>query len=147
MKVSTLSLAVVAALATSSAFALSPAQISAARTAGTLKEVWLSGATAPTINVFEAIKKDCTNIIDFYTSDAAATLVGSAGNLTAYSCNTNTLGPTVVYHTLTGGSFNAFAPHATGPGLPALLSRVRRIGTEIGSTACKIGRASCRERV
>lgn len=123
MKLQQITLAVAATLVAGQAFALSPADIATARTAGTLKEVWMSGASAPTRNVFEAFKADCTDAVDIYTSDAAGTVPGSAGDFLAYSCTTTTLGKTVLYHTVAGGSFNAFAPHVTG----ALLKRVKQI--------------------
>ena len=56
MKIGTLSLAVVVVLATNSACALTPAQISAARNQANLKEVWLSGSSSLTISAFEAFK-------------------------------------------------------------------------------------------
>ena len=123
MKVRTLALAVTAALAANAAFALTPTEIGTARTAGTLKEVWMSGASATTRNVFEGFKADCgVSAVHIYTSDATGTVPGSAGDFLAYACNTVTLGPTVMYHTVQGGSFNAFAPHVVG----TQLLRVKR---------------------
>lgn len=122
MKIRTLALAVTAALAANSAFALTPAEITTARNAATLHEVWMSGASATTRNTFEGFKADCTDAVHIYTSDATGTVPGSAGDFLAYACTTATLGKTVMYHTVAGGSFNAFAPHVVG----TQLNRVKR---------------------
>lgn len=124
MKLKQIVLATAVALAAPAAFALTPADVATARSANTLHEAWMSGASAPTRNVFEAFKKDCTDAMHIYVNDAAGTVPGSAGDYLAYACTTS-LGPTVLYHTVSGGSFNAFAPHVVG----AQLKRVAQVDT------------------
>ncbi|MEW6677414.1 MAG: hypothetical protein AB1421_05795 [Pseudomonadota bacterium] len=129
MKLHQIALALAALTAAGQAAALTPAEIAAARTAGQLHEVWASGASAPTRNVFEAFKTDCTDTVDVYTADAAGTVPGSAGDYLAYACTTSTLGKTVMYHTVSGGSFNAFAPHVNG-------DQLKRLGALDTNAAC-----------
>lgn len=132
MKLHQIALAVATLAAAGQAAALDQAAIAAARAGGTLKEVWVSGASAVTRNAFEAFKADCTDPVHIYTNDAAGTVPGSAGDFMAYACTTNTLGPTVAYHTVAGGSFNAFAPHVVG----AQLERVKQ--ADIASCAAPV---------
>jgi len=110
MKFSKIVLAVAATLVAGQAFAAPVTQsaISAARTAGTLKEVWLAGSSAFTLPQFLAFEKLCdagtTAIFDNATSGVKP---GSTGNYSSYAC---TIGGTVnVLYNNNGGSALAYA--------------------------------------
>lgn len=124
MKLHQIALAVAALAAAGQAQALSPTDVAAARAAGTLTEVWMSGASAVTRNQFEAFKADCRGGVSIYTSHATGTVPGNAGNFLAYACNHATTGNTVLYVNVNAGSFGAFAPHVT----PTRYQRLRAIG-------------------
>lgn len=103
------------------------AQIESARTAGTLDQAWISGATAPTKIVYEGWVVGCnagTNTI-FTTQATSSTSVtpGSLGNYNAYACVRGTR-VSVLYHTLDGGSLNAYTPHTVN----SKLARVKYVG-------------------
>lgn len=105
------------------------AEIDAARTGGTLDQAWITGASAPTRTVYEGWVRGCqsdTNTI-FTTSTSSSNTPGSLGNYTAYACKRNNR-VAVLYHTLDGGSLNAYTPHTIG----AVLARVKFVGTGNG---------------
>ena len=135
MKLTQIALAIAGLVAASQVFAapVTAAQISAARSAGTLQQAWISGASAPTKTVYEGWAAGCdatTNAI-FTTQASTNTNVtpGSLGNFTAYACTRGTV-VSVLYHTLDGGSLNAFTPHTVG----TKLARVKFVGTGNGCT-------------
>ncbi len=140
MKLTKIALAVATLLASTQAFAVpvTAAQITAAQTAGTLQQAWISGATAPTKSVYEGwvgsgagVGCDAgTNTI--FTSQAltnTSVIPGSLGNFTAYAC-TRAGVVSVLYHTLDGGSLMYVAPHTVG----VRLARVKFAGTGNGCT-------------
>ena len=140
MKLTKIALAVATLLASTQAFAVpvTAAQISAAQTAGTLQQAWISGASAPTKSVYEGwvgsgagVGCDATTNAIFTTQALTSSNVtpGSLGNFTAYAC-TRAGVVSVLYHTLDGGSLNAFTPHTVG----TKLARVKFAGTGNGCT-------------
>lgn len=114
-KMNKMLLAVAATLLASQAVAapVTPANIASARANNKLQETWISGASAPTFNVFQGFVAGCdANSVSTFNTDASLTALrpGSAGDYLAYAC-TRGGKVSVVYHTVAGGSFNAFAPH------------------------------------
>lgn len=138
-----IALAIAGLVASTAAFAapVTIAQIEAARVAGTLQQAWISGASAPTISVYEGwvgsgagVGCDPTTNAIFTSQNntgANAGLVkpGSIGNFTAYAC-TRGGRVSVLYHTLDGGSLNAYAPHTVG-------TRLARLAY-LGQTTCSV---------
>ena len=118
------------------AVAVTQADIAAARTAGTLKETWLTGASAPTFNIYDgwALGCDATTQHIFTNQATVGTgKPGSIGNIMAYACKRGGV-VSVMYHNVDGGSFNAYAPHLTGTApdgttMPTQLQRVKNLGT------------------
>ncbi|WP_026295386.1 hypothetical protein [Methylophilus methylotrophus] len=118
--------------------ALTPAQIEAARSAGTLQQAWISGATAPTKTIYEAWSRGCNQAQakSIYTTIAAtdangnptSNVPGSLGNYVAYACTRGNT-PSVLYVTLDGGSLNAYTPHT----INAKLARIRYAGTALNT--------------
>lgn len=105
------------------------AEIDAAFTANTLQQAWLTGATAPTRTVYEGWVRGCdanTNTI-FSTQTGSAAVPGAIGNFSAYACTRGGI-VSVLYHTLDGGSLNAYTPHTIG----TALARVKYVGTGNG---------------
>jgi hypothetical protein len=140
MKLTKIALAVATLLASTQAFAVpvTAAQITAAQGAGTLQQAWISGASAPTKSVYEGwvgsgagVGCDVGTNAIFTTQALTSTNVvpGSLGNFTAYAC-TRAGVVSVLYHTLDGGSLNAFTPHTVG----TKLARVKFPGTGNGCT-------------
>lgn len=126
MKFTKIALAVAATLvAGQAAAAVTAADVAAARSAGTLQETWLSGASAPTLNVFLGYALGCdAGSLAVWTNNASAGRPGSIGDFAAYGCTRGGV-VSVMYHTMAGGSFNAYAPHVSG----AQLERVRTVDT------------------
>jgi len=115
MKFTKIALAVAATLVAGQAFAatVTPSDIASARTNGTLQETWLSGASAPTFNIYDGYALGCdVGTMALYNSGTSTTAVkpGSTGNFNAYACTRGGV-VSVMYHTVDGGSFNAYAPH------------------------------------
>lgn len=117
MKNIKLAFAVAATLVAGQAFAapVTQANITSARTAGTLQESWISGASAPTYNVFQgfAVGCDADSLAVFHNGSGTTVAkpgASAASNFLAYAC-TRGGKVSVLYHTIDGGSFNAFAPH------------------------------------
>lgn len=124
MKLTKIALAVACLMGSVQAFAapVTAAQIAAAKTAGTLQQAWISGASAPTKSIYEGwvgsgagVGCDAgTNTI--FTNQAATSsnvTPGSLGNFNAYACTRGGI-VSVLYHTVDGGSLNAFTPHTVG---------------------------------
>ena len=125
MKIKQIVLAVATTLLAGQAFAaaVSGADIATARAANNLQETWLSGASAPTYNVFLGYAKDCdAGSVSLWTDGTKNAKPGSVGNNMAYACTRGGV-VSVVYHTVEGGSFNAYAPHVVG----ATLTRLKKL--------------------
>lgn len=118
------------------AAAVTQADIVAARAAGTLQETWLSGASAPTFNIYDGFALGCDATTQHIFTNAAAVGTGkpgSIGNIMAYACKRAGV-VSVMYHNVDGGSFNAYAPHLSGTApdgttMPTQLQRVKNLGT------------------
>lgn len=153
MKMKKIALAIAALGVAPAAFALTPAQID-----GTTARLWLSGASAPTNSVFKGVLTLCkgvsykdaagnnqTNpgVIDahMYIESTGTEPGKSSGDRVAYACTIDTFDnragslegkKVVVYHTVEGGSFNAYTPHLriagdTNPNIPATLRRISNV--------------------
>lgn len=140
MKLTKIALAVATLLASTQVFAapVTAAQISSAQGLGTLQQAWISGASAPTKSVYEGwvgsgagVGCDAGTNAIFTTQALSSSNVtpGSLGNFTAYAC-TRAGVVSVLYHTLDGGSLNAFTPHTVG----TKLARVKFVGNGNGCT-------------
>lgn len=114
-------------VSTMAAAGVTPAQIEAARGAGTLDQAWIAGASAPTKSIYEGWVKGCqAGTGSIFTSQAASSTAvtpGSLGNFFAYACTRGTR-ISVLYHTVDGGSLNAFTPFTNG----TKLARVSYVG-------------------
>ena len=132
-----LALAVSLALASTiaSAAAVTQADIVVARTAGTLQETWLSGASAMTFNIYDGWSAGCDvgseHIFSNLATPSSTNKPGSLKDINAYAC-TRASKVSVMYHNVDGGSFNAYAPHLTGTApdgstMPLQLSRVGKL--------------------
>ena len=149
MKLSKISLAVAALCASPAAFALTPAQIAA----GPTTYIWLSGNSAPSNGIFRSVLSLCngvagnggTNDAHMYLESTGTEPGKSSGDRTAYACTMSAAAGSalsgkkvVVYHTVEGGSFNAFAPHLAMAGevnpfltpTPYPLSRIHDLATQ-----------------
>lgn len=133
MKMKQIALLIAGLSASAVAFAapVTVAEINAARSAGTLQQAWISGATAPTKTVYEGwvgsgagvgCDPDTNTIFSSQTNSNA--VPGALGNFTAYACKRNGV-VSILYHTLDGGSLNFVTPHTVG----TRLARVRFPGT------------------
>lgn len=114
------------ASAASMANNVTPADIEAAR-ASTLQQAWITGASAPTASIYEGWVRGCdagTNSI-FSSQTTSAVKPGSLGNFVAYACKRSGV-VSVLYHTVDGGSVNAYTPHTS---IGTVLGRVAYIGT------------------
>ena len=117
MKLKQIALAIGVTLMATAAVAapITPAQIGAAQSAGTLQKAWISGASAPTRVIYEGWVDGCdanTNSI-FVSQTGTAVIPGSIGNFLAYACTRGGVA-SVLFHTIDGGSLNAYAPHTVG---------------------------------
>lgn len=119
------------------------ANIATARNAGTLQESWISGSSAATYNIFIGFSTRCdANTLAVFNSNqsSVATRPGSfeSGNFLAYACIRGGK-VSVIYHTMDGGSFNAYAPHIPndldGDGVFGT-TNLRRIGKLGWNYAC-----------
>lgn len=112
MQFTKIALAVAATLvAGQAAAAVTQADIAAAATAGTLQQAWLSGASAPTYNVFAGFALGCdAGTLAIFTNHNQAKKPGSLKDYSAYACQRSGV-VSVMYHTTAGGSFNAYTPH------------------------------------
>ena len=117
MKLKQIALAIGVTLMATAAVAapITPAQIGAAQSAGTLQKAWITGASAPTRVIYEGWVDGCdagTSSI-FSSQSGTAVIPGSIGNYMAYAC-TRAGVTSVLFHTIDGGSLNAYAPHTVG---------------------------------
>lgn len=138
LKLKKLAITLAATFSATSAFAaaVTPTDI---QNATTLNQAWISGASAPTLNVFLGFAAGCeaNTLATFHGGSAGAVFPGStssAGNTFAYACKRGGV-VSVLYHTTQGGSFNAFAPHVpndvagTGFGVTTNLNRLANVAT------------------
>ena len=144
MKMKQIALLVAGLSASAAAFAapVTVGEIDGARSAGTLQQAWISGATAPTRTVYEGWVGSGTGVgcdsgtnTIFTTqpttgSTGPNTVPGSLGNFTAYACKRGGV-VSVLYHTLDGGSLNYVTPHTVG----TRLARVKFVGSGNGCSA------------
>lgn len=138
MKIKQIAL-LVAGLATSvaaTAASVTPADIVAAKTAGTLQQAWISGASAPSKIVYEGWVKGCdagtSTIFTNQSTSSTAVTPGTLGNYMAYAC-TRAGAVSVLYHSVDGGSLTAYAPHTVGD----KLARVKFPTASVCNTATK----------
>jgi hypothetical protein len=140
VKLTKIALAVATLLSSTQAFAapVTAAEITAAQTAGTLQQAWISGASAPTKSIYEGwvgsgtgVGCDATTntIFTNQSSTSSNVIPGSIGNYMAYACKRGGV-VSVLYHTVDGGSLNAFTPHTAA----TKLARVKFVGTGNGCT-------------
>lgn len=130
----------VAGLSASAAVFAAPVtvnEIDNARQAGTLQQAWISGASAPTRTVYEGwvgpgngVGCDVGTNTIFSNQGGTANVPGALGNFVAYACKRNGI-VSVLYHTLDGGSLNAYTPHTVA----TRLARVKFVGTGNGCTS------------
>ena len=106
-------LALVATLAAGHAVA----NVTAEEVRTATNKTWISGASAPTYVAYAgwALGCDANTQRVFTTNGVSGTVArpGSIGNFMAYGCKRGGV-VSVLYHTVDGGSFNAYAPHLTG---------------------------------
>ncbi len=159
MKLSKVALAVASVCAAPAAFALTPAQIAA----GPTTYVWLSGNSAPSNAVFRSVMSLCnglagnagTNDAHMYLESTGTEPGKSSGDRVAYACTMSSVAGSlagkkvVVYHTVEGGSFNAYAPHLSMAGepnpngyLPGNLKRVNDLALQGGAGKCAAAAAA-----
>lgn len=138
MKLSKIALAVACLVGSAQTFAavVTPAQISAAQSAGTLQQAWITGASASSKSIYEGYVGSGTGVgcdpgtNTIYSSQAVSSTAvtpGSLGNFNAYACLRSGI-VSVLYQTTDGGSLYAYAPHTKG----AKLARVKFAGTGNG---------------
>ncbi|MEO7558637.1 MAG: hypothetical protein ABIT23_00075 [Nitrosospira sp.] len=153
MKLSKIALAVAALGTTPVAFALTPAQVAA----GPTTYVWLSGASAPSNAVFRSVMSLCNglagnggaNDAHMYLESSGTEPGKSSGDRVAYACTMSSAAGSlagkkvVVYHTVEGGSFNAYAPHLSMAGepnpngyLPGNIKRINNLALLGGAGKC-----------
>ena len=144
MKYTKIALALALMAGSTAAFAapVTQTQIEAARVAGTLQQAWISGASAPTINIYEGwvgsgagVGCDAgTNTIFTSQANTGVNLgnvkPGSIGNFMAYACTRGNV-VSVLYHVVDGGSLLYVAPHTVG----TKLARVKYVGTSTCATS------------
>lgn len=138
-KLNQLALAITSALLSSQVMAavVAPADIASARSNSKLQEAWISGSSAPTYNVFQGFSHGCDpgTLASFNTSSATGVVKpGSSGNFMAYAC-TRGGKVSVMYHTIDGGSYNAFAPHIDG----LKLSRLKALDSPSSTCVLQAG--------
>lgn len=153
-----------AALVSAPAFALTPAQAVGAT------QLWITGASAPTNAVFQGVMTLCAGMsykdasgvtqtnpgtlnVHTYLTGTGAEPGKSSGDQMAYACEVQTHDgragdlegtKVVVYHTVEGGSFNAYSPALIAAGevnsnLPSTLSRITEVADLAGSGRCAAG--------
>jgi hypothetical protein len=131
MKLKQIAILVAGLVATSAAYAgVTPAQIDAARLAGTLDQAFITGASAPSKTIYEGFVGSGTAVgcdpgtQSIFTSQTGTNVVpGGLGNVLGYACTrgTRTL---AVYHSIAGGSLTAYTPHT----INAQIERLRFLG-------------------
>lgn len=163
MKLNQIAIAV-AAMAAAPAFALTPAQVSGAT------QLWITGASAPTNSVFQGAMTLCEGMsykdsagnvqtnpgtlnVHLYLESTGAEPGKSSGDRVAYACKVGTYDTragtlegqnVVIYHTVEGGSFNAYSPALklagdTNANLPTSLSRITEVADLSATGKCAAG--------
>lgn len=154
MKLNQIILAASTVCVTSAAFALTPAQVD-----GSTVRLWLSGSAALADPLFRGVLSTCAGMryqnnhgvyytnpgvpdVHLYLESVSANkLPGSVDDRMAYTCTVDTYDgragslegqKIVVFHTVEGGSFNAYSPHLrikgdTNNNLPNSLGRIGNI--------------------
>lgn len=166
MKLKQIAIAV-ASMAAAPAFALTPAQV------GGATQLWLSGASAPTNSVFLGAMTLCQGIsykdaagvtrtnpgandVHMYLESTGVEPGKSSGDRVAYACTVDTFDDragvlentkVVIYHTVEGGSFNAYTPALalagdTNPNIPATLQRITEVADLGAAGKCAAGAAT-----
>ena len=138
MRLKQIALLVAGLAASATAFAgVTPAQIEAARIAGTLDQAFITGASAPSKTIFEGFVGSGTAVgcdpgsHSIFTSQGAGTAIapttnttpGGLGNVLGYAC-TRAGRTLAVYHSIAGGSLTAYTPHT----INAQIERLRFLG-------------------
>lgn len=111
---------------------VTPADIVAA--GSNIDQAWVTGASAPTLTMYEGWVKGCdagTNAI--YSSDSFSNAPVKPGTIKDYNAYACTRGGkvSILYHTIEGGSLNAYTPHTIG----TVLARTKFPGTD---AACQL---------
>ena len=136
MKLKQIALLVAGLVASATAFAgVTPTQINDARVAGTLDQVFITGASAPSKSIYEgfvgsgtAVGCDPTTQSIFTSQTGSNVTPGGLGNVLGYACTRG--GRTLaVYHSIAGGSLTAYTPHT----INAQIERLRFLGTSCAS--------------
>lgn len=147
LKLNKLAIVLATAFSATSAFAaaVTPTDI---QNASTLNQAWISGASAPTLNVFLGYAAGCeaNTLAVFHGGSAGAVVPGGkdTGNTFAYACKRGGV-VSVLYHTNQGGSFNAFAPHVpndvagNGFGVTTDLNRLANVATNSCTSVGNLG--------
>lgn len=115
---------------------VTPDDIKSAKQNGSLQEAWISGASAPTYNVFQGFAAGCDpDTLSFFHDQTTTNAVrpGSAGDNLGYACKRGG-NVSVLYHTIAGGSYNAFAPHVDG----VQLTRLKNLNS-LSNNGCVAG--------
>ena len=131
MKLKTIALLVAGLIASATAFAgVTPAQIEAARVAGTLDQAFITGASAPSKTIYEgfvgsgtAVGCDPTTQSIFTSQTGTNVTPGGLSNILGYAC-TRGARTLAVYHSIAGGSLTAYTPHT----INAQIERLRFLG-------------------
>lgn len=116
MQIKKIALAVAATLLAGQAAAAPVTQSDIVNAGASLQQTWLTGASAPTYNIFAGFALGCDGIntpastLAIFTNHTAAAKPGSLKDYSAYACQRGGV-VSVMYHTIAGGSFNAYAPH------------------------------------
>ena len=136
MKLKQIALLVAGIAVSASAFAgVTPAQIEAARVAGTLDQAFITGASAPSKTIYEGFVGSGTAVgcepgtQSIFTSQTGTNVTpGGLGNVLGYACTRG--GRTLaVYHSIGGGSLTAYTPHTVG----SVVERLRFLGASCTS--------------
>lgn len=139
MKLKQIALLVAGLSASAAVFAapVTQQEITDARSAGTLQQAWISGASAPSKSVYEGwvgsgagVGCDVGTNSIFTSQGGTNEKPGGLGNFLAYACRRGGV-VSVLYHTIDGGSLHAYTPHTIG----AKLGRLKYVGTT-GVTNC-----------
>ena len=131
MKLKQIALLVAGIAVSASAFAgVTPAQIEAARVAGTLDQAFITGASAPSKTIYEGFVGSGTAVgcepgtQSIFTSQGGTNVIpGGLGNVLGYAC-TRAGRTLAVYHSIAGGSLTAYTPHT----INAQIERLRFLG-------------------
>ena len=142
MKLKQIALLVAGFTLSTAAFAapVTIAQIEAARVAGQLDQAWITGASAPVRTIYEGFVGSGPNIgcdtgtnTIFTSQTGTNNIPGALGNFLAYAC-TRAGKVSVLYHTIDGGSLNAYSPHT----IATKLARLKYVGSPTANTCTAV---------